>query len=479
MAGYCVAREIDISALEQHVRENLGVLAFAQNSSELSPSLANVKWKLKSHSDVLHLRTTRRLHQIEGTTIEEVGKDDDDDEDFDFLAGSSPSASLLPAPALPDDAGYHSDDAMLRLRTAAAAMGIDTSVADQAAASHYAGTVRLSPTLRGTSTQELLEMEEQMRSQTSRSPARSKAGGKRDEYADEDDGRKYYADTDDGENPYHDPDEVARGFLSEPEQPMTVEAVPADKRPSSEPHPSGTLERVDLFFFSFGSVVFWNFPTEGAERALLEEVLAADFTDKPFAPEAVDDAEDDMTYFYGERSFLKNDEVELGTRKSAEKLAFSFALAQSCLLSVFEWRLEQTITRNEHIPQELIAKGRIAMTQADISREVGRLFIERNGINLDSLLLDTPEVFWDNDEHEPVFRYACKYLEIPRRIEVVNTRLDVIRELLDVLMAQVDHQHASYLEWVIIWLIVIEVLLQVIWQCLFKDILGWFQHPGH
>jgi uncharacterized Rmd1/YagE family protein len=54
------------------------------------------------------------------------------------------------------------------------------------------------------------------------------------------------------------------------------------------------------------------------------------------------------------------------------------------------------------------------------------------------------------------------YLEMEARTEVLNKRLDMLRELLDVLQQQMENAHAVKLEWIVIWLIVIEVILQLI-----------------
>lgn len=46
------------------------------------------------------------------------------------------------------------------------------------------------------------------------------------------------------------------------------------------------------------------------------------------------------------------------------------------------------------------------------------------------------------------------------RTEILNKRLDMLRELLDVLQQQMENAHAVKLEWIVIYLIVAEVLLQ-------------------
>jgi len=54
------------------------------------------------------------------------------------------------------------------------------------------------------------------------------------------------------------------------------------------------------------------------------------------------------------------------------------------------------------------------------------------------------------------------YLEMGGRTEILNKRLDMMRELLDVLQQQMESNHALNLEWIVIWLIVVEVVLQAI-----------------
>ena len=90
--------------------------------------------------------------------------------------------------------------------------------------------------------------------------------------------------------------------------------------------------------------------------------------------------------------------------------------------------------------------------------------MERNSINLASDVLDTPSFFWENDEWDPVYTMLCKYLEHETRIDVLNRRLDCVHELLDVLQQQAENQHAYRLEWIVIWLIACEVVIQVLWN---------------
>jgi|GEM_PF-1216673 len=237
------------------------------------------------------------------------------------------------------------------------------------------------------------------------------------------------------------------------------------------PYPNS--QRREVFLFGFGCVVMWNWH-EKEELIFLASLK--EFGSSPFSIAICEVAADDIDYFCGSSFQIRNDTVQLSSGDEAERLAVSYAFAQSSVLSIYEARLDDTIERNEHIPLALAKYGKIDMSQGEISREIGRLFIERNSINLESDIIGTPDYFWENDEWEPVYKKVVRYMEHEDRLGILNKRLDCVHELLDVLASTVESNQANRLEWIIIWLIVVEVVVDVFWNVLIKDILGYFQH---
>jgi len=219
----------------------------------------------------------------------------------------------------------------------------------------------------------------------------------------------------------------------------------------------------EVYVFSFGAVVFWNFDDAKQEKIWMDRhiLCRVDLFGALHNASAAENAGDEIAFVYGEKSSFKWDVVELSSRESGEKLAISFALAKSSLLSIYEWRLQRTIERNSHIPEELAKNGSIHMTREEISKEIGRIFLVKHGINLDNSLSDTPEEFWEDDRFEGVYGEAIRYFQINRRLELVNNRLTMIQDLHVVLIEAVENHHAVYLEWIIIILIVVEVALDL------------------
>jgi uncharacterized Rmd1/YagE family protein len=96
------------------------------------------------------------------------------------------------------------------------------------------------------------------------------------------------------------------------------------------------------------------------------------------------------------------------------------------------------------------------------------LFSQKNSINLESFALDTPEFFWKRPRYEPFYQLAVEFLDIQVRLNILNSKLNVVHELYEILSNELKHAHSSFLEWVIIILIMVEVLISIL-----KDFLRW------
>ncbi|MFT4940233.1 MAG: putative Rmd1/YagE family protein, partial [Paraglaciecola sp.] len=71
----------------------------------------------------------------------------------------------------------------------------------------------------------------------------------------------------------------------------------------------------------------------------------------------------------------------------------------------------------------------------------------------------TPEFFWEYPEFESIYNLAARYLEIHTRVDLLSKKLATIHELFDMLADEQKHQHSSFLEWIIIILIAVEIVM--------------------
>jgi len=210
-----------------------------------------------------------------------------------------------------------------------------------------------------------------------------------------------------------------------------------------------------VFCFPYGAIVCWGLE-QTQERSLINEIK-----DCEMQPIEIP-AEDLFTYTYGDEASILDDELVLPNTDLATKLSFSHGLAQSVKLDSFEQIIQKTIHLTRELPELLAKDGEINLSRKDIRRMMGRLFIDRSSINLHQELLDTPEFFWNHSELEPYYNLVAHYLDRERRVNILNQRLKIIQELFDMLNVELNHQHSSYLEWIIIALIVVEVVISLI-----------------
>jgi len=223
----------------------------------------------------------------------------------------------------------------------------------------------------------------------------------------------------------------------------------------------------EIFIFKLGIIVFWNCDPE--EEKEITSIL------KQFAKERYREAKverEDCSYkieFSGDAYVdEENDLIVLDNGDTLTKLAVSYALAYSTKLTFFEESVKNTIQENEDLPQEFIKKGKISLSSRELSKKMGRLFLERNRINLHSDILYTPDFFWKRPQYEAYYHMVIELLDMEKRAEILNRKLDVINELYGILSGELQHNQSSRLEIVIIILIFVEVMLVVL-----KDILHW------
>ncbi|AEO53285.1 hypothetical protein MYCTH_2294401 [Thermothelomyces thermophilus ATCC 42464] len=225
----------------------------------------------------------------------------------------------------------------------------------------------------------------------------------------------------------------------------------------------------DMFVFSYGVVVFWNF-TERQEKDILADLTFAEHeTGIPLVAGPLDEMDFETEEFHFEyspdvkRPRVFNDMITLLPRSDhMVKLTISHAIAQSTKLCFFEARMSETMLNAQHVPKRLALTGELNMTRTEIVKILGRLFKSRVDINLSSNILDVPNFFWDSEPTlHPLYVAVREYLEIDPRIRVLNERCRVFLDLADILADSIADSKMSYITWIIIFLIVISIIVTV------------------
>jgi uncharacterized Rmd1/YagE family protein len=144
----------------------------------------------------------------------------------------------------------------------------------------------------------------------------------------------------------------------------------------------------EMFVFSYGVVVFWNF-TERQEKDILADLSFSEHEtgiSLMTRPVEEDDFETEELHFeyspFVERPRVFNDMITLRSGDHMIKLAMSHAISQSTKLSFFEEKMSQTMLDAQHVPKHLALTGQLGMSRKEIVKILGRLFKSRVDVNL-------------------------------------------------------------------------------------------------
>lgn len=219
-------------------------------------------------------------------------------------------------------------------------------------------------------------------------------------------------------------------------------------------------EDKEIIFFNFGVYICFNIDFESLKffQDSLSEFLLNPF-DQPIIEQ--------FTYGVKENFEINFDQVIIDENSIFAKIAVALTLAQNTKLIEFEAKIEKSIEENSKIPLELAQNGKINLNKKETAKKIGELFLVKSNTNLHYDLLDTPEFFWEYPQYEHYYEKISKYLDIKSRIEVLNKKVEVIQELLDMLSNEQNHRYSSFLEWIIIILIGVEIVMGL-WEHFFQ-----------
>jgi uncharacterized Rmd1/YagE family protein len=212
-----------------------------------------------------------------------------------------------------------------------------------------------------------------------------------------------------------------------------------------------------IILFKFGAYVTWNVEFEALK---FFQDFVKDFEHQSLETPVVEK----LVYDTASEFKINFDKLILSDEEILTKIAISTSLAQNVKLIDFENTIETTVKENSSIPLVLSQTGKINLSKKETAKKMGELFLVKSKMNLHYDLLDTPEFFWDYPEYETYYEKVTRYLDIKARVEVLNKKAEVIQELFDMLSNEQNHKYSSFLEWIIIILIGVEIVMGLLEQ---------------
>ncbi|KAI1489247.1 hypothetical protein F5X96DRAFT_24329 [Biscogniauxia mediterranea] len=227
----------------------------------------------------------------------------------------------------------------------------------------------------------------------------------------------------------------------------------------------------DLFVFPSGTVVAWSVPSETLMTLATKQLIrAAEFPH-------LDQVEVEKLEFTPDEtrdsSYMKGEVVILGTKAEAvdnnrldttlAKIAFSSGLARSPKLAVLETNLMEYLSDSETMTNVLVGGSQHKLNRGSVLKMTGQLLGLRAQLNhYSDITEELPDMFWDSEyKLEEYYNQMGTALAVRQRISILNRRIDYANENLTVLREMISETSGHRLEWIIIYLITIEVLFEL------------------
>ncbi len=135
----------------------------------------------------------------------------------------------------------------------------------------------------------------------------------------------------------------------------------------------------------------------------------------------------------------------------------ALAISQSVGLEHYEKRLDTLFVESRHIVESIHTFS--ISRRAHLMSFVKRLALTRHDMVSNLLLLDKPNILWDDEDAEALYNRLAFILELYDRHEIALSKLAQIKEDVMLVMDIINHKKSEFLEWIIIILIGVEIVM--------------------
>ncbi len=157
---------------------------------------------------------------------------------------------------------------------------------------------------------------------------------------------------------------------------------------------------------------------------------------------------------------VSNEQIVLKEPLSLYLIIIALVISQSVGLEKYEQDLNLHFERSQQLLD--LTKSYSLLKRSKLIEFARSLTVIRHGMVSDLLLLDKPNILWDNEEAEKLYNRLSSILELKDRFEIVEHKLSNLKEDISMALDLFNHKHSEFLEWIIIVLIGFEIVMGLI-----------------
>jgi required for meiotic nuclear division protein 1 len=209
-----------------------------------------------------------------------------------------------------------------------------------------------------------------------------------------------------------------------------------------------------LFIYNFGSVVFFNV-SEDQQKIILDKVKKSNVPNQPgytttdtFSVEVTGEDKHEVGF---NKAVIHNLTYQKGR-------LISMVVAESAALEYFELIVDDLLERTHQISDKLRTQGVLKETKTLI-KFIGFCLTTKQEIIANLYVVDAPDEVWEDQTLDKLYNDLKRMFEIETRYRVLEYKLKLIQESLEIIVDLSRGVRETMLEVTIIVLIAIEVIV--------------------
>ncbi len=220
------------------------------------------------------------------------------------------------------------------------------------------------------------------------------------------------------------------------------------------------LNKKYFYLFKYGVVCFWGYDDTEITKLIK---LTKSYCNNPISERISEEYQLTITPDKAEVAFnsariKENDHLLM-------KLVM-FHLSQSVALIYYKSKTEQLLVKIQKYTSQLEECGNFKISWKALKRFIGKALSINNRISENLFVFETHPIAWDNEYYDTVDQELKRIFDIQSRTRNIQEDIQIIKNNLDIFTNLIFHKKSTFLEWIVILLILIEVLDMIIEQIL-------------
>lgn len=209
-----------------------------------------------------------------------------------------------------------------------------------------------------------------------------------------------------------------------------------------------------LSIFDYGVVVFGNYDeTHKSEFIRFVKNYAENPLEMDISETYLLESDEKAT-----RSFVKNNVVVVPKVTPSVCRIVMLNVGQSVAFEFYELLAEGLLQSSRKFTTELEIKGKLSVSKKELLRFIGKTLNIKNSIVDNLYILDDPNMVWDDEELNYLNRNLKTNFDTFARFKDLDYRLQIVENNLRLFTDVLNHREGTFLEWIVIILISIEIV---------------------